>query len=143
MVGTSSDVIFADAALKEVTGFDLVEAFDASLRHATTLATVPAVGRKGLRWSTFLGWTPTDIPEGTVPAGELVEGTMPVLKFLVRLGLAKSNNDARRLVQQGGVTVGPDRERVTDPMGTIAVTDGLTVRVGSKRIVRVRVVSSD
>jgi tyrosyl-tRNA synthetase len=41
-------------------------------------------------------------------------------------------------VQGGGVTLGPDREKVTDPTAQVPVTDGLIVRVGSRRVVRVR-----
>jgi tyrosyl-tRNA synthetase len=81
---------------------------------------------------------PTDIPEVAVPAGGLNEGRLPVSKLLVQLDLAKSNNDARRLVQGGGVTIGPDRDKVTDPNLSVAVTPGLIVRVGSRRVVRVR-----
>ncbi len=81
---------------------------------------------------------PKEIPEMSVPAADLVDGRMPAAKLLAALGLAKSNNEARRLIQQGGVTVGPDREKLTDPAGSIAVTDGLVVRVGSRKVVRVR-----
>ncbi len=38
----------------------------------------------------------------------------------------------------GGLTVGPDREAITDPKTLIAVSDGLIVRVGKRKIVRVR-----
>jgi tyrosyl-tRNA synthetase len=81
---------------------------------------------------------PTDIPEVAVPAAGLAEGKLPVSRLLVQLDLAKSNNDARRLVQGGGVTIGPDRDKVTDPNLSVAVTPGLIVRVGSRRVVRVR-----
>ena len=40
----------------------------------------------------------------------------------------------------GAVTVGPDREKVTDFKATVAVTNGLIVRLGSRRVVRVKVV---
>jgi len=84
---------------------------------------------------------PTEIPEASLPAANLTDGKMPVSKLLVALGLAKSNNDARRLIQGGGVTIGPDRERITDPNLSIEVTAGLIVRVGgSRRPVRVRLV---
>ena len=53
------------------------------------------------------------------------------------LNLAKSNKEAGRHVQGGGVTIGPDREKVSDPIQAVAVTDGLVVRFG-RRIVRVR-----
>jgi tyrosyl-tRNA synthetase len=83
---------------------------------------------------------PTNIPEVGVPAASLIDGKLPACKLLVALGLAKSNNDARRLIQGGGVTIGPNREKITDPNLAIAVTPGLIVRVGgSRRPVRVRV----
>jgi tyrosyl-tRNA synthetase len=81
---------------------------------------------------------PDDIPEVAVPTSGLNEGRLPVSKLLVQLDLAKSNNDSRRLVQGGGVTIGPDREKVTDPNLSVAVTPGLIVRVGNRRVVRVR-----
>ena len=60
----------------------------------------------------------------------------------MQLGLAASNNEARRLIQGGGVTVGPDRtNKLNDPNSTIEVTDGLIVRKGgSKHVRRVRLV---
>ena len=70
-------------------------------------------------------------------AANLADGKVQATKLLVLLNLAKSNNEARRHVQGGGVTVGPDREKVTDPFQAVPVTDGLVVRFGRK-IVRVR-----
>jgi tyrosyl-tRNA synthetase len=84
------------------------------------------------------GEDPTDIPEVNVPAGEVSEGKAGIVKLLSLLGLAKSNNDARRVIEGGGVNIGPDRERITDPKATVAVPDGLVVRFGKKKIVRVR-----
>ncbi len=82
---------------------------------------------------------PEDINEVYVHEDELQDGMMPAAKLLVVLGLAKSNNEARQKIQEGAVTVGPDREKLTDARGSIAVSDGLIVRVGSRRIARVRV----
>jgi tyrosyl-tRNA synthetase len=79
---------------------------------------------------------PTDIPEGPVPVSSLTHGAMPVCKLLVVLGLASSNNEARRLIQGGGVTLGPARDKVTDPNGSVTVTPGLIVRVGGSRKVK-------
>lgn len=75
---------------------------------------------------------PTDIPRVAVPASEMADGKMVLCKLLVALGLAKSNNDARRLVTGGGVTIGPDRTKMTDANAAVSVTDGLVVRVGRK-----------
>jgi tyrosyl-tRNA synthetase len=80
---------------------------------------------------------PSEIEEVNLPAASLTEGKIPAVKLLVALGLAKSGNEARRLVQQGGVTVGPDREKLTDPNALVPVTDGLIVRVGARKVVRV------
>jgi tyrosyl-tRNA synthetase len=81
---------------------------------------------------------PTEIAETVIPAAELADGKMWVCKLLVRLGLAASNNEARRLVEGGGVNTGPVREKVTDPTSNVPVPDGLVVRVGKRRIARAR-----
>jgi tyrosyl-tRNA synthetase len=81
---------------------------------------------------------PTEIREVDITAGELHDGKMGICKLLVALGLTKSNKEGQRLVKQGGVTIGPDREKITDPMANIAVTSGLIVRAGKLQVVRVR-----
>src|SRR5262249_32372430 len=81
---------------------------------------------------------PSDIPEAPVPAAEVPDGGIPVFKLLVLTGLAKSGNEARRLLQGGGVTVGPEREKSAEPTEVILHPDGLVVRVGNRRVVRIR-----
>jgi tyrosyl-tRNA synthetase len=81
---------------------------------------------------------PTEIPEAEVRTADLADGNLRIDKLLVATKLAASGNEARRLIQQGGVTIGPDRQKINDPNTMIAVTDGLVVRVGSRRIARVR-----
>jgi tyrosyl-tRNA synthetase len=83
---------------------------------------------------------PGEIPDRDVPASGLADGRLAAFRLLVAVGLAPSNNEARRLIQGGGVTVGPARDRVSDPNAALDVCTGLLVRVGSRRIVRVRVV---
>ncbi len=60
MVGTSSDVAFADAYGKGVGGFDVEAAYQAALRNATVTPPNQNVGRKGLATSIFKGYTPSD-----------------------------------------------------------------------------------
>jgi tyrosyl-tRNA synthetase len=81
---------------------------------------------------------PTDIAVVPLAASNLSDGKISITKLLVALGLAKSNNEARRLVEGGGVNIGPNREKIVDPNQLVAATDGLIVRVGSKRVVRVK-----
>jgi tyrosyl-tRNA synthetase len=83
---------------------------------------------------------PTDVPEVGVAGATLVDGKVTITKLLVALGLAKSNNEARRHVEGGAVTIGPDRAKVNDPNLLVVVTEGLIVRVGSRRVVRVKLV---
>jgi tyrosyl-tRNA synthetase len=85
------------------------------------------------------GGDPTEIPEMGVPAAELADGKLGVARLLSLTGLAKSNNEARRAVEGGGVTIGEDRQKITDPKANVPVTDGLIVRVGKRHVVRVRI----
>lgn len=82
---------------------------------------------------------PSEIPEVSISTAQLTDGKLAVSKLLVALKLAPSNNEARRLIQGGGVTLGPQREKVTDVNATAAVVSGLIVRVGNRKVVRVRV----
>jgi tyrosyl-tRNA synthetase len=84
---------------------------------------------------------PTEPDEVQIVATDLVDGKMWICHLLVQCGLAKSNNEARRLLgPNSGVTIGADRARVTDPTDNVSVYDGLIVRVGSKRVVRIRLI---
>ncbi len=63
MVGTSSDQIFADAARWGV-AFDREAAFESGWRHACEPGPDPRRGRKGIGRGRFLGFIPSDVPEG-------------------------------------------------------------------------------
>jgi tyrosyl-tRNA synthetase len=85
------------------------------------------------------GEDPDDIREAVVNSDQLdPEGRMPAPRLLVALGLESSTSNARRVIEQGGVTIGPEREPVQDPKRLIDVRDGLVVRAGKHRIARVR-----
>jgi tyrosyl-tRNA synthetase len=81
---------------------------------------------------------PTEIPEREIPAAEASGGQIGIGRLLVLAGLAKGSNDARRSVEGGGVTIGDDKQKISDPKANVAVTDGLIVRVGKRNVVRVR-----
>jgi tyrosyl-tRNA synthetase len=82
---------------------------------------------------------PTDISEVVISDAELQDGKMWICKLLVLAGLAKGNNEARRHVEGGGVTIGPERQKVTDPKENVPISDGLVLRVGKRNVVRVRI----
>ncbi|MET7278506.1 GH92 family glycosyl hydrolase [Kribbella sp. NPDC005582] len=64
MVGTSSDVAFADAYLKGIKGIDVQAMYDAAVKNATVVPPTENVGRKGMDRSTFNGYTANTTGEG-------------------------------------------------------------------------------
>ena len=64
MTGTSSDIVFADLATRQVPGVSWEEAYRTAVRHACTPPEDLRVGRKGLRPGIFRGHINTDTPEG-------------------------------------------------------------------------------
>jgi tyrosyl-tRNA synthetase len=82
---------------------------------------------------------PEEIPEVTLGRDVLdAEGRLTAPRLIVALGMESSTSNARRVIEQGGFNIGPDREKLTDPKALIVVTDGLIVRVGKLKIARVR-----
>jgi tyrosyl-tRNA synthetase len=84
------------------------------------------------------GHDPENMPEVAITSSEAAAG-IGVLDLLVRLGFCKSKNEARNKVTEGAVSIGPDRTKVNDPKAVISLQDGLVVRLGAKKIARVRV----
>jgi len=77
---------------------------------------------------------PQDIPEIAIDAeGE----TIPLAKAVVQAGLASSNSEARRLIQQGGVKV--EGETAGDINSVLDIGGEPTlIQVGKRKFVRVR-----
>ncbi|NKQ52113.1 glycoside hydrolase family 92 protein [Amycolatopsis sp. K13G38] len=97
MTGTSSDVAFADAYLKGVRGFDVEAAYRAALRNATVPSRRRGAGRKGLRESIFLGYTPASTHEGMSWALEACVNDFGIANLARALGRA---DDARYFRQR-------------------------------------------
>jgi tyrosyl-tRNA synthetase len=84
------------------------------------------------------GQDPVEIPGVPVEVGQLdSEGRLAAPQLICALRLESSTSNARRVIEQGGVTLGPDRTPLTDSKALVAVTDGLIVRVGKRKIARV------
>ncbi|MDO4832353.1 MAG: tyrosine--tRNA ligase [Clostridia bacterium] len=79
-----------------------------------------------------------NMPETVLTAEDLTDGKIGLLTLLVKTGICGSNGDARRLVQQGGVSV--DDEKVTDPKVSYdesALKNGIVIKKGKKVFHRV------
>lgn len=78
-----------------------------------------------------------DMPTVTISADDLTDNAIGILSLMVKGGLCGSNGEARRLVQQGGVSV--DDQKVTDPSMPITkdmLEKGTIVKKGKKSITK-------
>lgn len=78
---------------------------------------------------------PEDMPEVTFTAADLNDGSIGLLSLVVRAGLAASNGEARRLVQQGGVRI--DDEKMGDVRAQILLKPEQILRVGKRGFAKV------
>ena len=79
-----------------------------------------------------------DIPVVSIGAADLEDGAVSLVKILVKAELAKSNGEARRAIEQGGVSV--DDEKITDVYAKIdasRLADGVLLRKGKKQYRRI------
>jgi len=81
---------------------------------------------------------PEDIAEAQLPAAELENGSIRVIKLLVALGLQSSNGEARRSVQQGAVRW--NEVKIEDPNAELTVKDGDIIQVGKRKFAKVKLV---
>ena len=81
---------------------------------------------------------PEDVEEIAIPSEALRDGKVWLPRLLAVTGLASSNADARRLIEQGGVRL--DGKAVTDSDAEFAQGDlsGRVLQVGRRRFVRLR-----
>ena len=79
------------------------------------------------------GGVSDDMPTTELAEADLNDGSIGVLSLMVKCGLCKSNGEARRLVQQGGIAV--NDQKVTDPAATVSADDlkaGTIIKKGKK-----------
>lgn len=95
MVGTSSDQIFADAARWGVP-FDRETAFESGWRDACEPGPDPRRGRKGIGRGRFLGFIPSDVPEGMSWSIENAVSDAALGRFAAQLAASTAADGAAR-----------------------------------------------
>ncbi len=75
-----------------------------------------------------------NVPSTTLTDADLADGKIDILSLLVKTGLCPSRGEARRLVQQGGVTVDEKKVASIDESydKTRLTNDGLMIKKGKK-----------
>lgn len=79
------------------------------------------------------GGVSADMPTTHLTQADVPEDSLGVLTLMVKCGLCKSNGEARRLVQQGGVLV--DDEKISDPAAAVTkerLKQGVVIKKGKK-----------
>ena len=115
---------------KEILAYELT-----SLVHGEEEAKKAETAAKAL----FVGGSDSEhMPTTEIAEADLTDGAMDIMTVLVKSGLCASKSDARRNIQQGGVTV--DDEKVTDISKTYSADElknGIVVRRGKKNFNKV------
>ncbi len=86
----------------------------------------------------FGGGADADVPTLTFSDADFTDGAIDILTILVKAGLVPSKSEARRAVEQGGVTV--DGEKIGDVKKAYAkaeLAEGKLVRRGKKSFMKV------
>lgn len=81
---------------------------------------------------------PTDIPEVAIAKSSITEEGIWAPLLLVTAEMASSNSEARRLIQQGAVTL--DGERITDPTSNVKIKDGQILKAGKLKFGKIKIV---
>lgn len=107
---------------KEILAYELTK-----LVHGEEEAKKAQEGAKALFGG---GGNTENMPSTEIPAAEIPADGINILDLLVKTGLAPSKSEARRLVQQGGISV--DDNKVTDPNALIKIETEVIVKKGKK-----------
>ena len=115
---------------KEILAFELT-----SLVHGEEEAKKAQEAAKAL----FSTGAAADMPKTELTESDLTDGNIDIMTLLVKCGLTASKSEARRAVQQGGVSV--DGEKITDIAHTFAGEDfggeGIVLKKGKKNFRKV------
>lgn len=76
---------------------------------------------------------PDEIPEYSIA---LDNGSVSIIRLLTETKLVTSNGEARRMIEQGGVTV--DGQRISDYNAEVPIKESVIVKVGKRRFMKVK-----
>ena len=115
---------------KEILAFELTK-----MAHGEEEATKAQQSARAL----FSSGNAADMPTAQLADADFTEGEIDILTMLVKSGLVPSKSEARRAVEQGGVSV--DGEKVTDIKATFAkdalTGEGIVLKRGKKNFRKV------
>ncbi len=80
---------------------------------------------------------PAEIPETSLPAEAVLNGLVWLPRLLTALGLASSNAEARRLIEQGGVKLDDETVRDSCLELDLGALKGMVVQVGKRKFARI------
>ncbi len=89
--------------------------------------------KAGERFNAIFREKKTDVK---MPEVKVKSGKMNIVELVFATGQVSSKSDARRLVQQGGVSI--DERKATDVTATIDVVAGIIIKIGKHRMVKVK-----
>ncbi len=115
---------------KEILAFELTK-----MVHGEEEATKAQEGARAL----FSSGNAAQMPEVELTDADFEDGQIGILNLLVKAGLAPSNGEARRNVQQGGVSI--DGNKVEDARAQISKDsigeDGIVLKRGKKKFMKI------
>lgn len=136
--------LLTDLPIEEVETLLAGHPKDAKLTLAKTIIAeyhdAASADEAAARWQKEIGEgaLPAEIPEQTLSRSKLADGSLAAADLLYELKLVPTKSDARRLIAQGGAKLGEDRRPISAFDERIAVSDGLLVWAGRKKLCRVR-----
>lgn len=80
---------------------------------------------------------PEDIEEKEIPAAELEDGKIRLIKLLTLIGFAASNGEAKRSIQQGAVKL--NEAKISDPNAEVELAGGEIVQVGKRKFAKLQI----
>ena len=120
-------------------GIQYYKKMESTLQKALVLAEKTSTETQEAAKALFSTGAAADMPKTELTEADLTDGNIDIMTLLVKCGLTASKSEARRAVQQGGVSV--DGEKITDIAHTFAGEDfggeGIVLKKGKKNFRKV------